>query len=190
MPKEKRLLPNKKRIVIVLLVLAFLFLLFIFLPKLINLTKTEDTQTQQEITSSDKVTLSIQTDKETFEIGETISVKVYVNTAGKAINAVGIKLNFPVDLVEVEKSDTTESFCTLFPENSFDNDLGLITYSCGLPTPGLTDDNGLVGTFYIKLKKTGTVNLTLTDECQVLANDGLGTDLLSETIGAQFAISD
>lgn len=134
------------------------------------------------------VKLSILPPEGTYEVGETLPMQVLVNIAEQPINAVGAYLEFPSDLVEVVKIDTSGSFCTLFPENSFDNSTGTITYSCGLPTPGFSENFGIVGTFYIKFKKPGYADIFFSEKSKVLANDKFGTNILTGTVGAGYNI--
>lgn len=175
---------NRNIITIILLVLVLILCLFLyyqFFYKSKNNSNTRDVK-------SGEVVLYLSSEKEDYKVGEEIIIKAYVDTGGKAINTVGIRLSYPVKFVVIERVDTTDSFCELFPENNFDNTLGLLTYSCGLPTPGFNDDKGLVGVFYFKTKKTGDFGIDFADKTMVLANDGKGTNVLSKTENMNLSI--
>jgi len=168
---------NRNIIKIILLVLVLIlcvFLYYQFFYKSKNNSNTRDVK-------SGEVVLYLSSEKVNYRVGEEIIVKAYVDTGGKAINTVGIRLSYPTEFVEIERVDTLESFCELFPENHFDNTQGLLIYSCGLPTPGFSDNKGLVGVFYFKAKKIGNFEIEFTDKTVVLANDGMGTNVLSKT---------
>lgn len=178
---------HKREIFILISQIISALVLGIYLmPKFIIANDPEIIPSLQQV--AEPVTLSISPKQGTFYVGDTIQIQILVHTPQQAINAVGVRLVFPQQAVEIIKIGKNDSLCSLFPEEKIDNNSGLVIYSCGLPTPGFTGNHGLVGTFYVKFKKQGFVNLAFREDSQVLANDGFGTNILTRTIGAGFNI--
>ena len=111
--------------------------------------------------------------------GEEISVPLRLSTR-EVMNAAEFYFIFPTDLLEVSRVDTAGSFYQLWVTNSpkFDNIDGEISFEGGLPTPGFSGNDGLVGTIVFKAKQSGRGQITLNQEkSRVLANDGKGTKI-------------
>lgn len=128
---------------------------------------------------SGAVTLEMQASDRRVKVGEEIKLEIYVTSAEQAINAVGYEIEFDKDLVEVLSTDSEGSFCELFPEDIIED--SSVRYSCGLPTPGFTGKDGLVGSIKLEAIASGRLEVVFGENTQVLANDGLGTDILSES---------
>lgn len=131
------------------------------------------------------VVLSILPSNSTHEVNSIVPMQLYVNlNNAPAVNAFGVVLKFQTEYFEVLDIDTGGSVCTLIPENSVSNELGEARLSCGIPNPGLTEPFGFLGTVQVKLLKEGYANMDFAAASQVLANDGIGTDVLTETVGS------
>ena len=57
--------------------------------------------------------------------------------------------------------------------------------ACLVPSPGLAS-SGTVAEILIRPKQTGQINLTFAQQSKVLANDGLGTNVLRQAVGGTF----
>ncbi len=107
-------------------------------------------------------------------------VEVEVSTGGEAINAAQIDVTYDLAKVQVADIITADSFCApnMFLEKNIDNKRGEVRASCLLPNPGFTGESGNVVTLALQPIRGGDVTLHFSTDTQILANDGLGTDVL------------
>ncbi|MBU6389706.1 hypothetical protein KGQ71_04300 [Patescibacteria group bacterium] len=118
-------------------------------------------------------------------VGNTITVTISVNTGGQSANAFQGTLSYPTSLVEGVSGNFAGSICTL-PVTSPNPSGGSATFSCG--TPGGFTGTGVVATIILRANGPGTATLGLSG-CQVLANDGKGTDITGGCSGTSVAIA-
>lgn len=144
---------------------------------------------------SNAATLGFSPSSGTYKAGETFSVSVVVNTENKSINAVSANIIFPTSLlrvVSVSKSDSVINYWVQEP--SFSNTNGTINLEGVIVNPGFTGSSGKVLRITFEAKSSGVSDVKY-EISSVLANDGLGTNVLSVankasfTIGATSAIS-
>lgn len=111
--------------------------------------------------------------------GKSFSVKIQLDTKDNFVNAVQSYLIFDNNVLEVVKTDTTNSFCRFYPENIYSNTGSFVKLSCGAPYPGFRGTNTIqIIEFYAKaIKET---EIFFSGESMVLANDGKGTNLLTD----------
>lgn len=122
----------------------------------------------------------IESDK-SYITGQTFPVELRVRTGETAINSMGFVITFDPSRIEVQRMTTDQSFCTLFTENIFDNQRGLIKVSCGRPTPGFTGDSLAVRVTF-RAKLPGILNLEIDQSSTLLlANDGKGSNISKES---------
>lgn len=115
-------------------------------------------------------------------VGSTVTVAIKVNSGGQAMNASEATISFPKDtlrLLTVSTSSSIFTFWAVRPSGS--NSTGQVTFSGGLPSPGYSGSSGTVLTMTFQALTAGTAHLTMTG-AKVLANDGVGTDVIS-TVG-------
>jgi hypothetical protein len=119
-----------------------------------------------------------------FTVGDNIQVRVAVDTGNQAINAVEGTITFS-NTLECVNTSKTGTILNLWIQEP--NCLGnQITFSGGIPNPGFTG----VGRLFIinfKAKAEGAAWVKF-NNAQVLANDGLGTNILGSTSQANFII--
>lgn len=109
------------------------------------------------------------------------AVKIMVGTGERAINAVAVHLSFNPAVWQVAGIKLDDSFCSLWLESSFDNLAGRINLLCGRPNPGFSG-LGLIGEIYFAAQPdVADFSLTFENDCQALANDGQGTNILDRT---------
>lgn len=176
---------NGKKYSLILASQAFSVLIFliILIPRLV--TGTDEQAFETIVLHEPSVVLSLLPQDSTHQVGEIVPLQLYVNLSNtSAANAFGVTLSYPTDYLRVVEIDTQGSVCTLFPENTVNNGIGEATLSCGLPNPGLTEPFGFLGTVQVELLKEGYANLSFKQTAQVLANDGLGTNILTSTKGS------
>jgi hypothetical protein len=117
-------------------------------------------------------------------------IAIKVLTGGEAINAVEVVANYDPEEAKVLDIITTNSFCRqdLFITKTIDNENGVVDIACGLPSPGFSEPNGIVAELLIQPLKSGQLSLRFDDETKILANDGLGTNVLRLAIDGSYNI--
>ncbi len=122
-----------------------------------------------------------------YSAGTTFSARVIVNSAGKSINAAEGTIKFNPQEVTVVSIDRSNSIFSLWvTEPSFSNSAGTVTFSGGLPT-GYTGSSGTVFNITFRTTNAGTARVSLTNGA-VLANDGMGTNVLTSMNGGTYTI--
>ncbi len=122
--------------------------------------------------------------------GTTFTVNVLMNTGGQAINAAEATIAFPSDLLSLQSISKSGSVFTLWAvEPGGSNSSGKVMFSGGLPSPGFSGSSGRILSLVFRAAKTGSAKLTISG-AQLLANDGLGTNILSGAGNAVFAITE
>ncbi len=106
-------------------------------------------------------------------VGQTVNVAINVNTGGQAANAFNATLHYPAGLLDGVRGSYSGSICSLDITDASPSG-GTADISCGKPS-GFTG-SGLVATVILQGATAGSGSLSLSD-CQVLANDGQGTDI-------------
>ena len=117
-------------------------------------------------------------------------IAIKLSTGGEAINAIEAVINYDPEAAEVLDIITTNSFCRQdsFITKTIDNENGVINIACFLPNPGFSGLNGILAELLIQPLKSGQFSLCFGDETKVLANDGLGTNVLRMTINGSYNI--
>jgi len=120
-------------------------------------------------------------------IGESFHVLLTMHST-ISVNAVGFVLKYDPKILTIEQMSTAQSFCSFYPDNSFDNIKGEVHLSCGAPNPGFIGDSVLLD-LTMHSKTNGTSNITLDPAtAQILANDGKGTNLINKVPKLDVAI--
>ncbi len=134
-------------------------------------------------------TLSFEPQSSNISVGDIVSVKVFVNAGTSAVNVTEGSIEFPSDLLQVMSVNTNSSIFSLWVENpTFSNSAGTVTWNGGVPNPGFTGNGGEIMSVTFMAKKIGNASLLFSNSA-VLANDGLGTDILSGSSSAEISIS-
>lgn len=116
----------------------------------------------------------------TLTTGQSATVELRVRTNGTAVNAMGFKLLYNPLYLEATGMTTESSFCTHYIENSFNNQIGVLKLSCGIPRPGFQGDSLAVKvTFRTKLPGNPDIIIDK-DSLMLLANDGKGSKIVRE----------
>jgi len=123
-----------------------------------------------------------------YSAGTSFTAKVIVNTQGKPINAAEGTLKFnPNEMSVVSVNRSASIFNLWVTEPTFSNSAGTISFSGGMPS-GYTGGSGTIFTVTFRTTNAGTARLSLTGG-SVLANDGMGTNVLSGMSGGTFTIN-
>jgi len=114
-----------------------------------------------------------------YQVGKPFSVSFFINTEGKVMNAASGTVSFPTSLLEVTSVSKMGSIFSLWvQEPSFSNTNGTVNFEGLVLNPGFSGSSGKVITVNFKPKKEGSATVKYTSGA-VLANDGLGTNLVS-----------
>jgi len=125
--------------------------------------------------------LSISPSSGTFSVGSTFDVSLLLDTNGKSVNAIAVALQFPADMLQVVSPSTGQSIIGVWTAApKFNNLTGKIELQGGIPG-GITASSGLVTTLTFRVKSVGQAIVKFLDGSKILLNDGLGTNVLSQT---------
>ena len=130
-------------------------------------------------------TLSLWPDSGVHTVGETITVRVQLNTLGQTINAADGRIRVSGSGVSVVGVSQASSIFSLWAEEPrvSGND---ITFSGGIPA-GYRGTNGTIMTITLRATSAGTPRLSFQDG-SVLAADGRGSNILSTMNGGTYTI--
>ncbi len=134
-------------------------------------------------------TLSLSPSSGSISVGDTITLAVLVNSTDVAINNAEGSVTFPAnefDVVSVNKDNSLFSLWINAPTYDGNNS---ISFNGGLPSPGYQGSSGTLFTLTLRAKAEGSAALSISNAA-VRANDGLGTNVLSDTSGANITIAD
>lgn len=124
-----------------------------------------------------------------FNVGNVFTVNILVDTQNQAVNNAEAVINFPADFLEIISiSKSGSNFSLWVEEPTFSNKDGRISFVGGLPTPGFSGPAGKIIGMVFRGKKTGSASLVFSSGA-VRANDGLGTNILSDLGAAAFTLS-
>ncbi len=113
-----------------------------------------------------------------YNIGDTINVKVYTNTNSKAINAIAANIKFSPDTLSLSSISKTSSIINLWAqEPSFSNEDGVASFE-GVILNGYTGSAGNAITLVFRAKAVGNAMIKF-NTASILANDGNGTEALT-----------
>lgn len=151
----------------------FLSLIVFLLPNNFNIALAREPQMAEDQTAI----LFFANEK---KYNNDFSVDIMVDPGGQAINAVGFTIYFNNKIISANDIDIKNSFCELFIQKEFVNkEVGRIDIACGKPYPGI-DKTAPVATVNFSVLTSGWADLKFDENAMVLANDGLGTNILSE----------
>ena len=117
-------------------------------------------------------------------------IAITVSPGGEAINVVSAIINYDPKAVEIKDILTDKSFCdqNLFLEKEINKEKGEIIITCGIPNPGFAKPKGIVAELVLQPLNDGFISLRFDPESRVLANDGLGTNVLRQTTDGSYQV--
>lgn len=133
-------------------------------------------------------TLSLSPSSGNYNIGDNISVRLYVNSQSEAINAVSANLVFSKDtlsLSSISKSGSIINFWAVDPK--IINSAGQANLD-GVAISGFSGQSGTVVTLNFRVINEGSAYVRFAN-ANVLANDGQGTNVLNGTNEASFTLN-
>ncbi|KKR81510.1 MAG: hypothetical protein UU73_C0001G0009 [Candidatus Daviesbacteria bacterium GW2011_GWA1_41_61] len=123
-----------------------------------------------------------------YLLGEVFPVKIEVTGIKTAVNTIQADLGFDPRVVEVTQVSTEGSFANIFIQKVINNNEGYVRLTGGLPNPGFSQLQGTFATVYFRGKTPGPVKIKFLPTSLVLANDGLGTDVLKDLASVSYLI--
>lgn len=140
--------------------------------------------------SAGAATLNLSPVQASVGTGAIFTETVFVSTTDQAMNAISGTISFPTDLLQVVSVSKSNSVLSLWVQDpTFSNTNGTISFSGIVPNPGYIGGGGRVVSIQFRGKRAGTGSVVFSASSQVLANDGNGTDILSDTSSATVTIS-
>lgn len=108
--------------------------------------------------------------------GETVPVRVVIDTEGESVNAVQGVVTYPIDLVDVVEVRRGSSILELWPEPpAVDRTAGTVRFVGGVPNGRIAHDAEVL-TLLISGRHSGSGQIAVdTAQSTVLLNDGAGT---------------
>ena len=123
-----------------------------------------------------------------FAEGSTFEVPILLNTKGKSINGIEVRINFDKDRLSIVNQTGGTSIIGVWVEPpSYDNTRGTASY-VGVVPNGIITDAGLIGTITFKAKSTGRALVSVSLASKILLNDGLGTETILDLARAEYSI--
>ncbi len=125
-----------------------------------------------------------------YNVGDVIRVGIMINSAGQAINAGEATVTWTPGL-QYSFVSTSGSIFTTWASGGGAGPVGSgssVYFSGGLASPGYNGSGGRVVTVIFNATTPGTFNVNVAGS-QILANDGMGTNVLCCSSGATFTVN-
>ncbi|MGH2565443.1 MAG: cohesin domain-containing protein, partial [Ginsengibacter sp.] len=140
------------------------------------------------ISHASAATLNLSPSSGSYEVGDIISVKVYVNSEQASINAVSGTINFSASNLKIVSVSKSGSMVSLWAQEPyFSNTAGSASFE-GVVLNGYEGSAGTILTLVFKVLSTGTASIKF-PSASILANDGQGTNILSGRGEANFSLN-
>ena len=124
----------------------------------------------------------------TFTEGTTFEVPILLDTQGTKINAVELYINFDPHKLAIVKPSSDKSIISIWLEPpTYSNTSGTAKIIGGIPN-GISTASGLVTSVTFKALESGTAKVSVSSQSRILANDGYGSDLLTQFDSASYSI--
>lgn len=124
----------------------------------------------------------------TQALNKTFTVDVKIDSQGDGINAAQSQITFPQNLLEVKSVDKTGSVFNFWPEDpAYSNENGSVNFIGGTVN-GVSGASLQVLKITFTTKSAGEAQISL-DDSAVTVDDGTGTNILTDIVGANFRIS-
>lgn len=136
-------------------------------------------------------TIALSPETDLFNKTTEQKLTIQITTGGESINAAEAHLTYDPKLVRIEDILMINSFCDpgFIIEKSIDNIKGEVAITCG-KTNGFVGDVAVLAELLTQPVKEGELTMQFGNDTQVLANDGLGTNVLRSVINGSYQIVD
>jgi hypothetical protein len=123
-----------------------------------------------------------------LNVGDKLDVSVYVDSIDQAMNAVSFKISYPEDLLKFVSLSKTGTIINLWVQEPKGGNGEFLAEGIVL-NPGFTGSRGKILNITFKALSSGKADLSFVSGA-VLANDGLGTNILKNMKGANYVIKE
>lgn len=124
----------------------------------------------------------------TFEVGDRVTIRI-IATGDVPFNAISGDVLFPTDIFLIESVSKTTSVLNFWvTEPTFLKSIGSVRFE-GVALGGFQGTTGTAVTVNLRAKGVGTGKVSFRSG-QILANDGEGTDITGDLIGATFSVKE
>lgn len=128
--------------------------------------------------NAEAATLGISPASGTYQVGDRVTLKILVNS-DTVVNSVSGALQFDSSIFNVDSVSKSNSIINFWvTEPSISHSQSTITFE-GVTLNGFSGSNNTILSIGLTAKKVGTGNFSFKN-AQVLANDGIGTDVLKQ----------
>ena len=132
-------------------------------------------------------TMSLSPGTGVHSVGDTFTMRVQLSTGGNAVNAADGTLRYDTDVLSVVQANRSNSIFNLWvTEPAVDRAAGTVSWSGGLPA-GFDGASGEILRVTFRTKQAGTGRVSFSDGA-VLANDGRGSNVLTNMTGASYTV--
>ena len=122
------------------------------------------------------------------QVGQSLTVAVFVSSEGQAMNAAQGIISFPADKLSVSSISKSGSVVSLWTqEPSFSNSAGTVSFEGIVLNPGFIGSAGKIISINFKARAAGDAIVNFSSG-SILANDGKGTNILAGFGNARFNI--
>jgi hypothetical protein len=122
-------------------------------------------------------------------VGSTFDVSALINTEGESINTVQLEISFPADKVRLISPSSGTSILGVWLEPPVYSNVNGTVHLVGIVPGGIKTDGGFITTMTFEALKSGSAVLSIRASSKVLANDGLGTSVLTGYGQATFTLT-
>jgi len=138
---------------------------------------------------ADAASLYLSPAAESHKQGDGFSIGVFVSSPDQPVNAVSGNISFPTDKLELVSLSKAGSIVNFWVEEpSFSVNAGTAEFEGVILNPGYAGGAGKIITLNFKAKAAGEARIIFSSGA-VLANDGLGTNILTEMKGGKYDIA-
>ncbi|MEY2641003.1 MAG: hypothetical protein RL150_396 [Candidatus Parcubacteria bacterium] len=121
------------------------------------------------------VSLLISPQTASFVEDSTFDVPIILNTRGNSVNSVNVKITYDTKRFSIVGPSGKTSIIGVWVEPpAFNNATGVATYTGVIPG-GITTSSGVISAITFKAKTPGQGSITISNDSEVLLNDGFGT---------------
>lgn len=135
-------------------------------------------------------TLKLSPSSQTVPKDSTFTIAILLSTGGDAINFVNANLTFPKDKLKVDSLDDSGTFITIWPDKTFNNDLGRINLAGGLYNPGINGED--LKMIVVRFKTIGNAGdvaaVSFKDSSEVYRLSDI-TDILGNKVNGNYTIA-
>lgn len=123
-----------------------------------------------------------------FTEGSTFQIPILINTNGKSINSIDVKIRFDQNKLSiVDPSSGVSIIGVWISPPAYDNNTGIASYKGEIPN-GIITDSGLVGMITFRAKSTGKTVVSVDPSSKITLNDGQETQMALDIVRAEYNI--